>query len=375
MFPRIVDAYTNEGYVFEMGSPGVLWTGVTPREQWRPRRLYETPSHRQIAISIRDAWFFLLVGDALKEANDQGEQAGLVIGNSFGISTVMIAQMLAPAPIDAIDAETSNGSAEGSALTRRVCGRLGLDVQVTRGFSPQDLDGACRRERYSFVLIDGEHTDEQIVQDFNGIKDRLSERCVVFLHDVGLRDMDAGWLAVQQIAAPMGLRGFDLSATDSGSSVLVRGVGSLERMLEQTCPGLRTHNDVYHAGLQIPMPPMRAETDVLVVDDGERVAFFGAGQDLAHYGGFILRSPGSIAGVFDDDPAKVGQTRYGQIVRAGDELGGANADAVVLSTHGHADSARARVRALAPGLIERVYPRAGLSVPTRVVRPPGGGGR
>lgn len=372
MFPRVVDAYTREGYVFEMGTPGVLWTGVTPREEWRPRRLFQIPSPRQIAISIRDAWFFMLVADALKGANDTEDQSGLVIGNSFGISTVMIAEMLG-APIDAIDAETSNGSDEGSVLTRRVCDRLGLDVRITKGFSPEDLDNACRRERYSFVLIDGEHTNEQIVKDFIGISDRLSDRCVVFLHDVGLRDMDTGWLEVQERAFAVGLRAFDLSATDSGSSLLVRGVPTLERMLEQTCPGLRAHNDVFHAGLQIPMPPMRAETDALVVAGDERVAFFGAGRDLAYYGGFILRYPGSVAGIFDDDPEKVGRSRYGQVVRSGDELGAADPDAVVLSTHTHADAARDRVRVLVPGLVERVYPRAGLGVPTRVARVPGGG--
>ena len=216
---------------------------------------------------------------------------------------------------------------------------------------------------------------EQIVKDFLGIKDRLTDRCVVFLHDVGLRDMDMGWLAVQEHASAMGLRGFDLSATDSGSSLLVRGVPTLERMLGQTCPGLRAHNDVFHAGLQIPMPPARGETDVLLVRDSERVAFFGAGQDLAHYGGFILRYPDSVAGIFDDDPGKVGETRYGQVVRSGGELASVAPDAVVLSTHGHADAARDRVRGLLPGLVERVYPRVGLGVPTRVVRLPDGGER
>lgn len=371
MFPRVVDAYTREGYVFEMGSPGVLWTGVTPRDEWRPRRMHQTPSHRQIAISIRDAWYFMLIADALKHANTADKQAGLVIGNSFGISTVMIAEMLG-APIDAIDAETSNGSDEGSALTRRVCATLDLDVQITKGFSPQDLDIACRRDAYSFVLIDGEHTNEQIVMDFVGIKDRLAERCVVFLHDVGLRDMDEGWTEVQEIASDMGLRGFDLSATDSGSSLLVRGVPTLEQMLEQTCPGLRTHNDVFHAGLQIPMPAMRCECDALVVNDAERVAFFGAGQDLIHYGGFILQNPECVAGVFDDDPNKIGTMRYGQAVRASDELASSGADAVVLSTHAHSERVRERVRVLVPHLVERVYPRIGLGVPIRVTKRPGG---
>jgi hypothetical protein len=369
MIPRVVDAYTQAGYVFEMGSPGVLWTGVTPRQDWRPRRMHQTPSHRQIAISIRDAWYFMLIADALKDVNTRDEQSGLVIGNSFGISTVMIAELLA-APIDAIDAETSNGSDEGSALTRRVCATLDLDVQITKGFSPQDLDIACRRDAYSFVLIDGEHTNEQIVMDFVGIKDRLTDRCVVFLHDVGLRDMDTGWTEVQEIASSMGLRGFDLSATDSGSSLLVRGVPTLERMLEQTCPGLRTHNDVYHAGLQIPMPAMRGASDALSLSDGERVAFFGAGQDLAHYGGFILQNPDAVAGVFDDDPSKVGSERFGQQIRSGDELALSGADAVVLSTHAHAERARDRVRALVPSLIERVYPRIGLGVPVRVAKLP-----
>jgi hypothetical protein len=371
MFPSVIDAYTKEGFVFEFGSPGMLWTGLTPREHWRPRWKYESTSYRQIAISIRDAWFFMLIARALDGVNTDVEQSGLIIGNSFGISTIMMGELMRPASIDAIDAEVSTGSDEGSDLTRRVAKRLGLDIQLTKGFSTQDLDAACRREKYSFVLVDGEHTNTQIVEDFEGIKDRLTDRCVVFFHDVGLRDMDEGWLKVQEIAKPMGLLGYDLSATDSGSSLLVRGVPELEQMLRQSCPGLRAYNDIYHAGLNLEMPKPRTDTDTLVVGDSQRVAFFGAGNDLADYGQFILRHRDQVAGIFDDDPAKVSTTRYGIEVRDGSQLVDTKPDAIVISTHGHVDQARERVLELMPLLATSVYPRHGLAMPTRVLAIPG----
>jgi hypothetical protein len=373
MLPSVIDAYSQEGFVFEFGSPGMLWTGLTPRDEWRPRWRYETPSYRQIAISIRDAWFFRVIADSLSKINNQKENAGLVIGNSYGISTVIMAELMRPVIIDAIDAEVSMGSDEGSSLTRRVCRRLDLDVQVTKGFSPQDIDKACRRDQYSFVMVDGEHTNKQIVDDFLGIKDRLTDRCVVFFHDVGLRDMDSGWLKVQEIAEPMGLKGYDLSATDSGSCLLVRGVVDLERMLGQSCPGLRAYNDVYHAGLNLKMPVMRPDTDTLVIRDNQRVAFFGAGNDLEAYGQFILSNREHVAGIYDDDPQKTGTMRYGVEIRRGSELAQAQADAIVIATHSYTEQARARVCDLLPALQTRVYPRNGLAVPTRVLRVPGEG--
>lgn len=358
MLPRIVDAYFEEGHVFEMGSPALLGTGVTPVETWTPYRLHQTPRHSHVGISLRDAWFIRLCADAL------GPARSLVIGNSHGISTMLIAEALRPEPLDAIDAETSMGSDSGTELTRRVAERLGLDVRVTTGFSPQDLDAACRFDSYGFVMIDGEHTDEQILLDFQGIAHRCAERCIVFLHDVGLRDMDRGWLRVREIAAPMGFRGFDFSASDFGSSVLVRGVPELERMLERTCPGLRSHTISYHAGLSLPMPGHRPETDMLVLEPGERVAFYGSGNDLEHQGHFIVAHPDRVAGIFDDDPDRVGGERFGMTIQPGNALRTSNASAIVIATHAHMEAVRARAAERCPHIA--TYPRPGTLAPARV---------
>jgi len=362
MLPRIIDAYFAEGFAFEMGSPANLMTGVTPLDEWGPRRRFGPVSHRHVGISLRDAWFIRQCCECL------GPVPSLVIGNSHGISTLLIAECLSPEPLDAIDAETSYGSDNGTELTRRVADRLGLDVRVTTGFSPRDLESACRTNEYGFALIDGEHTDEQVVLDFEAVADRLADRCVVYLHDIGLRDMDAGWLRVRKRAEPLGLRGFDLSATDFGSTVLVRNVPELERMLGRTCPGLRSHTTAYHAGLGLPLsehpPQHRPETDLLVLRPGETVAFYGAGNDLTHQGHFILSHPDRVAGIFDDNPEVIGSDRFGMAVRAGDELTDCDARAVVISTHAHAEKVRARITELCEGL--ECYPRRGLLAPARV---------
>lgn len=358
MLPRIIEAYHQEGFAFEMGSPARLATGVTPLDEWRPYWRNEPPSHRHVGISLRDAWFIRMVADSL------GPVPSLVIGNSHGISTLLIADQLKPKPLDAIDAETSHGSDFGTRLTERIADRLGLDVRITPGFSPQNLDQACRSDSYGFILIDGEHTNEQIVLDFEGIVDRLADRCVVYLHDVGLRDMDAGWLRVRERADSLGLRGFDLSASDFGSTLLVRGVPELERALELTCPGLRCHATAYHGGLEVSMPSHFAESDRLVLKPGERVAFFGAGRDLAEQGHFILSHPDRVAGVFDDHPNAGATKRFGVDVQLGDTIANTDASAVVISTHAHMDSVRERLAVLAPAL--PVYPRPGQLPPVRV---------
>ena len=374
MLPSIIDAYSKENYVFDLGSPALLWTGLAPRQEWRPRWRYESPSHRQIAISLRDAWYFRLIADALNAANNpamnEPQSRSLVIGNSFGISTMLIAELMKPAKVDAIDAETSNGSTEGTQLTRRVAKRLNLDVQITKGFSPQDLPSACRSEKYALIFVDGEHTNEQIVKDFQAIADRLNDRCVVFFHDVGLRDMDEGWAKVRQLAKPLGLVGYDLHATDSGSTLLVRNLPALENMLKQSAPGLRAFNDTYHAGIALPMPPLRPDTDLLVVRDDDKIALLGAGNDLKHYAHFILSHPNTIEAIYDDDPSKLGPHPLGVEVRHTDELKSTKADAIVISTHKYADQARAKINQLAPQLNLRTYPRQGLAVPTRIVKTP-----
>jgi hypothetical protein len=341
-----------------MGSPARLATGVTPLDEWRPLWRNEPPSVRHVGISLRDAWFIRLLTDAL------GPVPSLVIGNSHGISTLLIAELLRPEPLDAIDAETSQGSSQGTQLTHRVALRLGLDVAVTAGFSPNDLESACRSSVYGFVLIDGEHTNEQLLLDYQGVVDRLDERCVIYCHDIGLRDMDAGWLKVRELAEPAGFRGFDLSASDFGSTVLVRGLPEIERMLERTCPGLRCHSSAYHAGLEVAMPSHFPDSDRLVLGPGQRVAFYGAGSDLEQYGHFMLSHPDRVAGLCDDNQGLVGTKRYGIAVSAGHTLASAKPDAIVISTHANRERVRARVAELIPHA--NVYPRPGLMSPVRV---------
>lgn len=358
MLPRIIEAYHQEGFAFEMGSPARLATGVSPLEEWRPLWSYEPLSFRQVGISLRDAWFIRLAAECL------GPAPSLVIGNSQGISTMLIAELLKPAPLDAIDAQTSRGSDSGTDLTRRVAARLGLDVRVAVGFSPQDLNTVCRTIDYGFVLVDGEHTNEQMLLDYHGIIDRLADRCVVYFHDVGLRDLDDGWLAVRQHAEPLGLRGFDLSASDFGSTLLVRNIPELEQMLDLTCPGLRSHSTAYHAGCETPMPEHSPDTDRLVLKPGEKVAFFGAGNDLDYQGHFILSNPDRVACIYDDNPASVGTSRFGIKVVDALNLPQSDAHYIVISTHSYMAQARRRIAHLKPDA--KVYPRPGLLAPARV---------
>lgn len=108
------------------------------------------------------------------------------IGNAFGYSTLVLALAFPRARIDVIDAELDGVcAAEGTMVTRELVKFIGADVQIHVGLSPQDVPAAMRRPRkYELAFIDGQHTLDQLVLDFEAIQPRLANRSVVVLHDV-----------------------------------------------------------------------------------------------------------------------------------------------------------------------------------------------
>eukprot|EP00439_Symbiodinium_sp_Y106_P079304 s1089_g17.t9 len=88
-----------------------------------------------------------------------------IIGNSFGFSTSVLGYLFAEkgagGSVDAIDAEQNACGHAGSWLTRRVAAAEGLDVQITKGISPEDVPAAMRSEQYDLAFVDGLHETEQ----------------------------------------------------------------------------------------------------------------------------------------------------------------------------------------------------------------------
>lgn len=353
MLPSVVNAYAAEGYRVRLGSPRVLTSGVRPIgaavHQYDDGHSELDPC--DMGFTMRDLFAFQLIGAEVRP------QAGIIIGNAFGMSVACIGAALAPIRLDAIDGEgLGEQSRIGAALTRRVAERLGVDLQLTHGFSPQDLPRAMRFDQYGLAFVDGLHTDEQIVEGFRGIADRLADRAAVYFHDIGVCRMDEGWERIKEIARPMGFSGHDLTFTDTGSALLLRGAPELEDMLATTCPGLREFNESYSVGAAWGRDPRDAVNDVHFISSHGRIGFYGAGNDLTMYREFIERRADVVAAIFDDDPSKWGARRFGASVCAPAPEAMADLEAIVISTRSQYAPARAAIERMAPHV--KIWPCA-----------------
>ena len=143
-----------------------------------------------------------------------------IIGNSFGWSTLTLALLAPQAKVVAIDAGFDENSLEGIALTNRIASEEGLGVTVMEATAPQDvgaviaqhLDGAV-----DFALIDGKHTNEQIVLDFDAVRASAAAGCAYLFHDVFEFSLQQGF---SQNQSASGLSGGILRGTTSGMGLL-----------------------------------------------------------------------------------------------------------------------------------------------------------
>jgi len=115
-----------------------------------------------------------------------------IIGNAFGFSTFALNYIFENASIDVIDAESEGvHNKEGSRITNELIKENGFDINLTIGYSPQDIKTATRFEKYDIVFIDGMHTNEQVLKDFYGIKPYLKTDWICFMHDVRLASLQS----------------------------------------------------------------------------------------------------------------------------------------------------------------------------------------
>ena len=221
----VLEAYRNLGYEVLLGNPDCLLTQLS--KDGKPIKV-------SAAISLSD----ILVFQWITQFNPW--RHALVIGNAFGFSAFVIAALSPGCSVDAIDAEVEGSeNGLGSLITREIAHLYFPEVQLTKGFSPQDLDKACRSDAYDFIFIDGEHTNDQLVADFKGIIDRRSQPSVVYCHDVGMAKMQEGWLEIKAQLLSNGDRPFDLHFTSFGSTLVVSGHPKLEGFMETVCRPLQ----------------------------------------------------------------------------------------------------------------------------------------
>ena len=217
---KVVDAYRQFGYQVLLSNPDCLPTRLA-----KDGRLLSI----SYAISLTDILVFHWIAGSVPW------RRALVIGNAFGFSTFVIAALCPDCLVDVIDAEVEgceNGM--GSELTRKIAERVFPGVQLTKGFSPQDLPNACRFGEYDFVFIDGMHTNDQLIKDFEAIRAMRSNNSVVYCHDVGMARMNQAWSHIKSHLLDADDAAFDLHFTNFGCTVVVKGHHDLRRFFEQT---------------------------------------------------------------------------------------------------------------------------------------------
>lgn len=147
-------------------------------------------------------------------------QCALVIGNAFGWSTLAIAALLKGGRVVAIDSGADRNSLEGLALTNRMALRGNLPAKVVKGTSPQNVAAIVDAElggAVDFAFIDGLHTNEQVVLDYEAVRKKASPDAIYLFHDV--QEFGLG-PAIGEIERLAGRTATTLWATQSGMAIL-----------------------------------------------------------------------------------------------------------------------------------------------------------
>lgn len=213
---QLINAYAAEGYQIATGLNstfyGDLFTAPFTRLVRQGRSISDG-----YGISLQELWFLENL------ATFSPASSVLVIGNSFGWSTLGLALANPGARVIALDAGLDEFSVEGIELTNRLAGRLGVRAEAVRGRSPEDVApvlGRASLTSLDLVLIDGMHTPAQLALDWAAVQPFLAGSGVVLCHDVLMLKLESAFAA---IAETPGWQSALLHATTSGIGVLHRG--------------------------------------------------------------------------------------------------------------------------------------------------------
>ena len=124
------------------------------------------------------------------------------IGNGFGWSTLALRLIWKAPPMVILDAETEGAdNVLGNQLTSAILKELNDDTVVMKGASPERAPNAlawfCIPP--GLVFIDGEHTTEAMLADFEVVRRYLAAQHIVFFHDVLLCRMQAAWERIERL--------------------------------------------------------------------------------------------------------------------------------------------------------------------------------
>lgn len=110
------------------------------------------------------------------------------IGNAFGWSSIAISILNPDAKVICIDAGTEgDDNNEGIELTNRIAHNEGLNLTVIKGISPNDVGHIvkdCFNDSIDFVFVDGLHTNEQLIKDYNAVIKHVHPDSILLFHDI-----------------------------------------------------------------------------------------------------------------------------------------------------------------------------------------------
>jgi hypothetical protein len=156
-------------------------------------------------VSWNEIPCFEMLGQCLQPASV------LVIGNSWGWSTLLMSMLWPEATVVAMDTgyevptrfahkafDNIIGLIRGAEcyreygnygidLTNKLVQKHNLNAKVIRSMSPKDTQSVVRSHLKTppeFIFIDGQHTTAQVLLDFNGCREVASPDCVYLFHDI-----------------------------------------------------------------------------------------------------------------------------------------------------------------------------------------------
>jgi hypothetical protein len=143
----------------------------------------------------------------------------LIIGNGLGWSALALAMMNPEAHVVAIDPGV------GIDLTNLIASRERLSCIVVQGSSPQDtariVQEHCRGTP-DLVLIDGLHTNEQIVFDFASTLSVAGRTATYLFHDIVNFNLFDGLAVIRKMGLQHAMKTHLMLATPSGMACVTR---------------------------------------------------------------------------------------------------------------------------------------------------------
>lgn len=144
----------------------------------------------------------------------------LVIGNSYGWSTLALALANRDGRTLALDTGADIPSTAGILLTNKIAKKSGLDCYAVAAASPGGVAPTVARELkgpVEFAFVDGEHSRDAIARDLEAVRAVAAPDCVYLCHDVLNFDLRP---SVADFCARYGLAHTILTRTPSGMALI-----------------------------------------------------------------------------------------------------------------------------------------------------------